>query len=148
MKPLIRPRLCTDPDCRVRHSPRERVALAKSICERRAVHVTELRRRELGLLWASGGLMGVYRLIKAVKLRDLCPAGPPTMYRALHFLMEQGLVSRIENLNTYIPCVQPKRDHDCLFFICSGCKASAELEDPWIGRLLAEDAAAPGFAAA
>ena len=85
---------------------------------------------------------------EAVKLRNSHPAGPPTMYRAPHFLMGQGLVFRIENLNAYIPCVQPMRDHDCLFFICSGCKASAEFEDPWIEGLLAEDAAASGFAAA
>ena len=148
MKPLSRPRLCTDPDCRVRHSPREMVALAKSICERCTVHMTELRRHVLELLRASGGPASACQLIEAVKPRDSHPAGPPAMYRALHFLMEQGLVSRIESLNAYIPCVQPKRDHDCLFFICSGCKASAELEDPWAGGLLAEDAAAPGFAAA
>lgn len=85
---------------------------------------------------------------EAVKLGNSHLAGPPTIYRALHFLMVQGLISRIESLNAYIPCVQPMRDHDCLFFICSGYKASAEFEDPWIGGLLAEDEAASGFAVA
>ena len=61
--------------------------------------------------------------------------------------MAQGLVSRIESLNAYVPCAHPERDHDCLFFICSGCRASVELEDPRIGGLLAEDAAVLGFVA-
>ena len=144
-KPPTRPRPCTDPDCRRRHSPRERVALAVSICEGRGVRMTALRRRVLELLWASGRPTGAYELIEAVKLRDSRPVGPPTVYRALTFLMAQGLVSRITSLNAYVPCVHPERDHDCLFFICSGCRASVELEDLRIGGLLAEDAAVLGF---
>ena len=144
-KPSARSRPGTDPDCRGQYSPGERVALAVSICEGRGVQMTALRRCVLELLWASGRPTGAYELIEAVKLRDSRPIAPPTVYRALHFLMAQGLVSRIESLNAYVPCVHPERDHDCLFFICSGCRASVELEDPRIGGLLAEDAAGLGF---
>ena len=140
-------RPCTDPDCGGRHSPRERVALAVSICEGRGVQLTELRRRVLELLWARGGPTSAYQLIEEIRLRDSRPVRPPTVYRALHFLMAQGLVSRIESLNAFVPCAHPERDHDCLFFICSGCHASDELEDPRIGGLLAEDAAVLGFVA-
>ena len=146
-KPPAPPRPCIDPDCRGQHSPRERVALAVSICEGRGVQMTVLRRRVLELLWASGRPTGAYELIEGVKLRDSRPVAPPTVYRALHFLMAQGFVSRIESLNAYVPCVHPERDHDCLFFICSGCQASVEIEDPRIGGLLAEDAAGLGFVA-
>ncbi|MYD84734.1 MAG: transcriptional repressor [Acidobacteria bacterium] len=146
-KQSIRPRPCSDPDCRGRHSPRERVALAVSICEGRGVQMTAMRRRILELLWASGRPTGAYELIEAVTRTDSRPVGPPTVYRALEFLTGQGLVSRIESLNAYVPCVHPERDHDCLFFICSRCRSSVELEDPRIGGLLAEDAAALGFVA-
>ena len=146
-KPSIRPRPCIDPNCRGRHSPSERIALAVSICEGRGVQMTELRRRILELLWASGRPTGAYELIAAVARRDSRPVGPPTVYRALEFLMAQGLVARIASLNAYVPCVHPERDHDCVFFICSGCRASVELEDPRIVGLLAEDAAALGFVA-
>ena len=146
-RPSTRPRPCIDPDCRGQHSQRERIALAESICEERGVQMTELRRRVLELLWASGEPTSAYQLIEAIKLRDSRPVGPPTVYRALHFLMEQGLVSRIESLNAYVPCVHPEREHDCLFFICSGCRTSVELEDPRIAGLLAEDAAVLGFVA-
>ena len=144
-KAPIRP--CTDPDCCGQHSPLERVALAVSICEGRGVQMTKLRRRVLELLWASGGPTSAHQLTKAVKLRDSRPVGPPTVYRALHFLMAQGLVSKIKSLNAYVPCAHPERNHDCLFFICNGCRASVELEDPRIGGLLAEGAAVLGFVA-
>ena len=146
-KPPARTRPRTDTDFRGRHSAREWVALAVSLCEGRGVQITALRRRVLELLWASGRPTGAYELIEAVKLRDSRPVAPPTVYRALQFLMAQGLVSRIESLNAYVPCAHPERDHDCLFFICSGCRASVELEDPRIGGLLAEDAAVLGFVA-
>ena len=146
-KAPTRPRLCTDTDRRGWHSARERVALAVSICERRGVQMTALRRRVLELLWASGRPTGAYELIEAIKPRDSRPVGPPTVYRALEFLIAQGLVARIESLNAYVPCAHPERDHDCLFFICGGCRVSVELEDPRIGGLLAEDAAALGFVA-
>ena len=146
-KPPTRPRRCTDTDRRGQHSARERVALAVSICERRGVQMTALRRRVLELLWASGRPTGAYELIEAIKPRDSRPVGPPTVYRALEFLIAQGFVSRIESLNAYVPCAHPEREHDCLFFICGGCRASVELEDPRIGGLLAEDAAALGFVA-
>ena len=146
-KPPARRRPCPDRDGRRPHSARERVALAVSICEGRGVQMTALRKRVLELLWAKGRPMGAYELIESVKLKDARPVAPPTVYRALHFLMAQGLVSRIESLNAYVPCAHPERDHDCLFFICSGCRASVEIEDSRIGGLLAEDAAVLGFVA-
>ena len=144
-KPSTRPRPCSDPDCRGQHSPRERIALAVSICEGRGERMTELRKRVLELLWASGRPTGAYELIEAVERSRSRPVGPPTVYRALEFLIAQGFVSRIESLNAYVPCAHPERDHDCLFFICSRCRTSVELEDPRIRGLLAEDAAGLGF---
>ncbi len=108
--------------------------------------MTELRRRVLELLWASGRPSGAYELIETFEREDSRPVRPPTVYRALEFLMAQGFVSRIESLNAYVPCANPEREHDCLFFICNGCRTSVELEDPRIGGLLAEGAAALGFA--
>ena len=39
----------------------------------------------------------------------------------------------------------PERQHDCLFFICSDCGASVELEDQRLEYLISEDAALIGF---
>ena len=116
-----------------------------SLCSARGVQLTELRRRILELLWESGRPTGAHELIEALKLRGSRPVGPPTVYRALEFLMSQGLVSKIESRNAYVPRAHPERRHDCLFFIRSNCDASAELEDLRVGQLLAEDAAVIGF---
>ena len=59
--------------------------------------------------------------------------------------MSQGLVSKIESRNAFVPCAHPERRHDCLFFICGDCGGSAELEDVRVEQLLAEDAAVLGY---
>ena len=139
------PRPCTDSNCRGQHAPAERVALAMSLCSARGVQLTELRRQVLELLWESGRPTGAYELIEVLKLRGSRPVGPPTVYRALEFLISQGFVSKIESQNAYVPCAHPERRHDCLFFICSNCGASVELEDQRLEGLISEDAALIGF---
>ena len=139
------PQPCSDPNCRGQHAPAERVALAGALCAARGNKLTTLRRHVLELLWESGRPTGAYALIEALELKYHRSVGPPTVYRALEFLMSQRLVSKIESRNAYVPRAHPERQHDCLFFICSICGASTELEDPRVVEVLAEDAEALGY---
>ena len=143
--PPTQPQPCTDPNCRGQHAPAERVALAMSLCAARGNKLTTLRRQVLELLWERRQPTGAYALIEALELRYSRRVGPPTVYRALEFLISERLVSKIESRNAYVPRTHPERQHDCLFFLCSICGASAELEDPRVVQVLAEDAAALGY---
>ena len=139
------PRPCADPERRGQPAPAEGVALAVSLCDKRGVQLTQLRRRILELLWQSGRPTGAYELIETIRLSDSRRVGPSTVYRALAFLQSQGLVSKIESRNAYVPCAHPERRQDRLFFICSSCEASVELEDQRLESLISEDAALIGF---
>lgn len=143
--PLPATRPCTDSCCRVRSDPAEQVALALSICRDRGAKLTAVRQQILELLWESGRPTGAYELIEALKRRDMRPVGPPTVYRALEFLMSEGLVAKVESRNAYVPCAHPDRHHDCLFFLCVECGASVELENPQVEQLLAKKADEMGF---
>ena len=143
--PTTRPQPCNDPDCRGPHAPAERVALAMSLCAARGNKLTTLRRQVLELLWERGQPTGAYALIAALELRYSRRVGPPTVYRALEFLISERLVSRIESRNAYVPRAHPERQQDCLFFICSICGATTELEDPRVVQVLAENAATLGY---
>ena len=109
------------------------------------MQLTKLRRQILELLLERSRPARAYELIEALKLQDSREIGPPTVYRALRFLIAQGLVSKIESHNAYVPCAHPERQHDCLFFICTRCGMSTELEGHQVERLLSESAAALGF---
>ena len=62
------------------------------------------------------------------------------MYRAIEFLLEAGLVHRIESLNAYVGCGNPESEHSGQFLICNRCGVVAEMDDPRITRLLAKEA--------
>ena len=76
------------------------------------------------------------------------PTAPPTVYRALEFLLAQGLIHRIESLNAYVGCVHPDGDHGGQFLICTGCGATAEVHDPRVDAAVARRAEELGFAVA
>lgn len=143
--PSNQPSPCSESCCRGDSTPAERVALAVTLCRERGARLTAVRRQILELLWESGRPTGAYELIETLRGEGLRKVGPPTVYRALEFLMAQGLVSKVQSRNAYVPCAHPERRHDCLFFICADCGASAELEDPRIEQLLANDANDMGF---
>ena len=138
-------RRCLDTTCGRRHEPAERVGLAAALCAERGVRLTRIRRRVLELLWESEQPLGAYDLIDGLQ-RDMGrPVRPPTAYRALEFLMGQGLVSKIQSRNAYVPCAHPERSHNCVFFMCGGCGASAEVENSEVERLLDRDALRLGY---
>ncbi len=127
------------------HKPAERVAMAAALCGKRGAQLTTLRRSVLELLWTYERPAGAYELIEGLAETSSRPVGPTTVYRALEFLTDQGLVSKIESRNAYVPCAHPERRHDCQFIICTNCGSSAELQDTRVERLLAENAARLGY---
>ena len=74
-------------------------------------------------------------------------AAPPTVYRALEFLIEAGLVHRLDSLNAFIGCPDPARSHAGQFLICRRCRTVLELDDPDIDAVVAKKAETLGFTA-
>ena len=121
------------------------LAAAQRVCEQRGARLTAIRRRVLELVWASHEPVVAYDLLEHLR-PDKPNATPPTVYRALEFLLEHRLIHRIESLNAYVGCADPELDHSCQFFICSSCGAAAEIDAGAIDRAVASQAKALGFA--
>jgi Fur family zinc uptake transcriptional regulator len=117
---------------------------AEAACQRRGARLTALRRRVLELVWASHAPVKAYDLLDQLRAEH-AKAAPPTVYRALDFLVAEGLIHRIESLNAFIGCAGPAHAHQGQFLICRICGAAAELNDPEIAALLKEKAARLGF---
>lgn len=101
------------------------LAQAEALCSKRKARLTPLRRRVLELLWQGHRPLGAYELLG--QLQGEGNAAPPTVYRALDFLQQLGLVHRIASLNAYIGCCRPDQPHTGQFLICRSCQASSEL---------------------
>lgn len=122
------------------------LAEAESICARQGLRLTALRKRVLELVWASHKPLGAYDILAVLSEEDGRRAAPPTVYRALDFLLENGLVHRIASLNAFIGCSQPEHAHQGQFLICRSCHAAIELEQASISEAIVGAAATVGFA--
>lgn len=130
--------------------------------------MTATRRQVLGLILSAPRPVGAYDLL--AQLRSLHPkAVPPTVYRALDFLLGLGLIHRIERLSAFIGCphvldchetgccaptAAPEtgaarnwQGHRAQFLICRVCGQVQELEQEIVSNLLLQSARGQGFVA-
>ena len=126
-------------------SPTDRLASVTSRCRSRGLRLTPLRRQVLELLLADPRPQGAYSLIDALAKQSARTVNPPSVYRALQFLMVHGFVAKIESENAFVACSHPEQRQDCLFFVCDDCGSLAELTDSEVGQLLAKNADSLGF---
>lgn len=116
------------------------LAAADAECRRRGARLTDIRRRVLELVWRSHAPVGAYALMEA-----LGKAAPPTVYRALDFLLAHGLIHRIETLNAFVGCAHPGQPHTGQFLLCRQCGRAAEIDGAAIAAAVAAAAEPLGF---
>jgi Fur family zinc uptake transcriptional regulator len=110
----------------------------------KGLRLTALRRRVLELVWQSHKPLGAYDILAVLSEQDGRRAAPPTVYRALDFLLENGLVHRISSLNAFIGCNHPEHAHQGQFLICRECHAAIELEQKSISDAIIASAQMSG----
>jgi Fur family zinc uptake transcriptional regulator len=135
---------CTDPAHHV-HGAEAFVQAVEQACTARGLRLTPLRAQVLSLVAAAGKPVKAYDLLDSMKAENGSSA-PPTVYRALDFLLEQGFIHKLESVNAFVSCHHPQVRHSVPFLICDRCQNAIELEDERISRLLETQAQAHGFA--
>src|ERR1700730_6014122 len=120
------------------------IAHAEAHCAARAQRLTPIRRQGLGALLASHKPLGAYEIIDRLA-GDTRPA-PITVYRALDFLRDNGLVHRIESRNAFVACVHNHGGDDLIvFLICERCDAVGEAPGGNVAETLKASSRAAGF---
>ncbi len=132
--------------CREAASLEAALAQVAELCTARGVRLTAQRRRVLELVWRSDKPMGAYDILAAIQAEQP-KAAPPTVYRALDFLLAQGLIHKLQSLHAYVGCAHPGQPHAGQFLICTACGEVTELADPGVEHSLGKVAAASGFVA-
>lgn len=128
------------------HCVENAIEEAAHVCADKGMRFTRVRRQVLELIWDSHEPIGAYAILEG--LRDGFPnAAPTTVYRALDFLTELGLIHRIESLNAFVGCSHPREAHTGQFLICAACGKAAELDDPNIEKAISKSADRLGFRA-
>lgn len=126
------------------HCIDEALTAAKQLCRDKQLRLTPVRELVLRLIWQSHKPLGAYDLLPALAKAGFNSA-PPTVYRALEFLQEQGLVHRLASLNAYMGCNHPGTSHSGCFFICEECHQALEIEASPLQTTLQRHAAELNF---
>ena len=143
---------CTDPHHHV-HDAAGFVAAVERACNERGLRLTAIRARVLGLVAQAGRPIKAYDLLEQIRLDNsregegAGAAAPPTVYRALDFLLANGFIHKLESINAFVACHHPNAaQHSVPFLICNRCHSATELEDAGIVETLDAAARALGFA--
>jgi Fur family zinc uptake transcriptional regulator len=127
-----------------RHEPVHFVREVEHACDKRGLKLTPLRRQVLELIARERKPVKAYDLLDQLK-SEHAGAAPPTVYRALDFLLDHGFIHKLESINAYISCHHPAERHAVPFFICDVCESATELCDDKVAVLLDKQAATLGF---
>jgi Fur family zinc uptake transcriptional regulator len=120
------------------------IAHAESRCAARAQRLTPIRRQVLEALLTSHKPLGAYEIIERLA-GDSRPA-PITVYRALDFLRDNGLVHRIASRNAFVACVHNHAGDDLVvFLICERCGAVGEAPGGGVAEALKASSRTAGF---
>ena len=117
----------------------------EEICAARGVRLTSQRKRVFDLICASKKASSAYDLLEDLKISEP-QAKPPTVYRALDFLLEQGFIHRVESTNSFISCCSCNaHKHFSQLLICDQCGNVIELQNDSLIDMLANNAEKHGF---
>lgn len=93
---------------------------ARSFCEEKGARFTPLRAKIYEILLKEDSSIGAYDLLDKLKVVE-DSAKPPTVYRALDFFLDLGLVHKVESTNTFKACHHFASSHPVQFLICDLC---------------------------
>lgn len=148
--------VCTDPNHHV-HDAQGFVGAVERACRDRGLRLTPVRAKVLGLIARQGKPIKAYDLLEQLRVDNARAdknadeesagvAAPPTIYRALDFLLANGFIHKLESVNAFVACHHPSTaQHSVPFLICDRCHSAVELEDMDVVAALDERARALGF---
>ncbi|MDA0909852.1 MAG: transcriptional repressor [Proteobacteria bacterium] len=120
------------------------ISAADTLCEQKALRLTPVRRMTLEILLQEHRAIGAYEMLDHLREAGF-GSQPPVAYRALEFLVANGLAHKIERLNAFIACTHPGATHSPAFMICRLCQSVAEARSTHIGGSFIDAADAVGF---
>lgn len=126
------------------HCAHDALSRAEALTKTSGARMTPVRRRVLEILLEEHKALGAYDVLARLATEGFGNQ-PPVAYRALEFLVEQGLAHRIQRLNAFTACVHPGQDHAPAFLICRLCHMVAEAEASAARTALDAEAARAGF---
>lgn len=105
-------------------------------CATLDVKFTSLRKEILFILWLAKKPLKAYEVLD--KLLETKPnSKPPSIYRALLFFVEHGVVHKIESIQSYTLCCEPEKHlFSEVLMVCNECHQVIEVYDATVQALV------------
>jgi Fur family zinc uptake transcriptional regulator len=117
----------------------------EELCGKRGLQLTALRRQVTEILAKAPSSLTAYEIIDELGRVQGRPIGPPTVYRTLDFLTENGFVVKIESRNAFARCDCPGHHHHGVLLICTNCGSTDEIDSATLDEALHAVARDAGF---
>ncbi|MGX9309435.1 zinc uptake transcriptional repressor Zur [Pantoea ananatis] len=118
-------------------TPEQIMTQAEKLCLQRGVRLTAQRAEVLRLMAGQPGSISAYDLLDQLRVSEP-QAKPPTVYRALDFLLEQGFIHRVESNNSYVMCHHFEAPaHTSVMLVCDRCAGVTEKQAQGAEQIIA-----------
>jgi Fur family zinc uptake transcriptional regulator len=108
--------------------------------------LTPARRAALDILAKANRPIGAYEMIDLLAEENGKRPAPISVYRALGYLLDQGLAHRLASRNAFVACGHAhEAGEPVIFLICEDCGEVQEATSPALTRELAGLSQAVGF---
>ena len=101
----------------------------EEICKSNKLGLTEIRRQVFEIIIKNNKPVKAYEILDKISIINNKPSHPPTVYRAIDFLIENGFVHKLNSINSFVGCFHPKAHKECYFLICKKCNIYQECCD-------------------
>ena len=123
------------------------IAQVETACQGRGLQMTALRREIVGIFAGADQPLGAYAIIQKLSEAQNRIVAPPTVYRTLDFLVDNGFVVKIESRQAYVACDHLGHDHyhHGIVFSCTRCGRTVEVDSRAIDKEIGVVAQRLGF---
>ncbi len=109
---------------------------AKEVCRKGSLNLTPIRKKVLEIVASNHKPARAYDLLAKLKEGGFSDK-PPTVYRALDFLIEHKMVHKLNTINAYVACFNNETEEVSCFLICEKCQDIEEFQDEGIIKAIA-----------
>jgi len=101
----------------------------EEICKSNKLGFTDIRKQVFEIIVKNNKPIKAYEILDKISNTNNKPSHPPTVYRAIDFLKENGFVHKLNSINSFVGCFHPKAHKECYFLICKKCNIYQECCD-------------------
>jgi len=105
------------------------ISRVDEICRSNNLGFTDIRKQVFEIIIKNNKPIKAYEILDKISNINNKPSHPPTVYRAIDFLIENGFVHKLNSINSFVGCFHPKAHKECYFLICKKCNLYQECCD-------------------